>query len=294
MSLHKTFPVKTRDDGTYTHFCATNEGHAVVHSWISGQKQLDIYDKDGHILESYPSPHNCNDQRYKSQQDDQSGEILAISFNNKKSIAASCELCGIFFLTRETGNTISSCDLSKMRQKFLPGPMCQKSENTFISLATNEHKINIFDCSTQNSIKVTEEISMPDNVDTNKVGFLCYDSDVIPGGLLIVTYNDIHYISATSIDTKKLHWRVKGEIAEKLCQPWGVCTDNKGRIYVADGYNGRVIVLRARDGKVLQILNLGLHGICYIAWSDTQPHLILYCWPRKGDNAHVSFYNVEM
>ena len=38
-----------------------------------------------------------------------------------------------------------------------------------------------------------------------------------------------------------------------MCNPRGACPDGHGRIFVTDGPNGRILVLRAKDGSLLQV-----------------------------------------
>ncbi len=38
-----------------------------------------------------------------------------------------------------------------------------------------------------------------------------------------------------------------------MCNPRGACPDGHGRIFVTDGPDGRILVLRAKDGSLLQV-----------------------------------------
>ncbi len=62
---------------------------------------------------------------------------------------------------------------------------------------------------------------------------------------------------------------------------------------MADGFNSRILILAARDGRVLQTVQLDLYCVLDIGWRDTQPHLMLFCWPREGEEFHIGLLNVD-
>ena len=304
----------------------TSTGDVVIHSWIDGRKRINIYNQDGQIIETHPSPHICTRTQYNTKEKDQSGCMAALNINNTEYICTSCPRCGIFLLNRHTGSfthafenqcknpdqrlpTKSAYTFQKLLHVFkytkpdsmtfndlLPYPafVCMGPDWRLLTCSGNSpHLIHVYDYSNPGSITLKEQITFPDEIESKSTGRLCYDESSVPGGLVIVTHYDIHYIAAMSLKTQQLVWRVQGEVLSKVCDPWGVTTDGMGRIYVADGDNGRVLILRASDGLVIQVLDLGLYFIGGVAWRPTQPHLMMYCRPEKGDEPYVHLFNVE-
>ncbi len=278
----------------------TCTGDAVIHSWIDGRKQINIYNQDGQIVETHPSPHICTVSKciFNTKDKDMSGEMVDMNINNTEYIVTSCEYCGLFLINRQNGTQTHAFRIDSLLQvvKTWPSYLCKGPDQTLLASSRYRFQrlLHVFDCDNPESITFKEHITFPDNIQSKYHGtFQHYDESSVPGGLAIVTYSDIHYIGAISLETRQLVWRVQGEVEGKMCCPVGVTSDGAGRIYVADGFNGRVLILRSRDGRVIQVLNLGLYFIYRIAWRPTQPHLMLLCRPRKGDEYHVSLYDVE-
>ncbi len=222
--------------------------------------------------------------------------MVALNTNNTEYIVTSCRGCGIFLINRQNGTQTHAFKKDRLLHlKTLPCYLCKGPDQTLLTSSSYrfQNLLHVFDYSNHGSITFKEHITFPDNIQSNYVGFIHYDESSMPGGLVIVTYLDSHYIGAMSLTTRHLVWRVQGEVEGKMCDPRGVTSDGVGRIYVADGNNGRIIILRARDGCVMQVLNLGLYCIWQVAWRPTQPHLMLYCVPKKGSGFHVSMYDVE-
>ncbi len=273
----------------------TSSGDAVIHSWTDGRKQIHIYTLDGQIVETHPSPHICTHSEFDTKEKDRSGDMAAVNINNTEYIATSCPLCGIFLLNRQTDAHTHAFKNQPFWLKTKPVFPCQGPDQRLLSCSCYlpQRLIHVFDYSNPESITFKEHITFPDKIDSEYNGRVCYDESSVSGGQIVVTYTDIHYVGAMSLKTKQLVWRVQGEVAGKMCDPRGVTSDGTGRIYVADGFNGRVLILRARDGKVIQVLDLGVYWIWAVAWRPTQPHLMLYCRPKKGDGWHVSLFDVE-
>ena len=273
----------------------TSGGDAVIHSWTDGRKQINIYNLDGQIVETHPSPHICTHSEYNTKEKDLSGSMVAVNVNNTQHIALSCKFCGIFLLNRQNNAHTKAFKKQPYWIKTQPVFPCQGPNHRLLTSSCNlpQRLIHVFEYSNPASITFKEHITFPDKIDSECTSRVCYDESSVSGGRIVVTYTDIHYIGAMSLKTKQLAWRVQGEVAGKKCRPCGVTSDGMGRIYVADSFNGRVLILRARDGQVIQVLDLGLYLIEEIAWRPTQPHLMLCCQPKKGHDIHVSLYNVE-
>ncbi len=74
----------------------TSTGDAVIHSWIDGRKEINVYNMDGQIVETHPSPHVCNHPYYGTKEKDKSGYMLTENLNDVEYIFTSCDWCGIF------------------------------------------------------------------------------------------------------------------------------------------------------------------------------------------------------
>ena len=61
-------------------------------------------------------------------------------------------------------------------------------------------------------------------------------------------------VAVTLPRKQKSGWKLSGDIKGKCINPQGMCHDDAGRLYVADGKNDRVLVLDSLTGRVLQIL----------------------------------------
>ncbi len=79
-------------------------------------------------------------------------------------------------------------------------------------------------------------------------------------------------------------WRLGGKgvrVAGKMLDPWDFCTDDKGRVYVADGKNARVLVLDGSTGHLIQILLEGHELIRHISWDKGRQQLIISDFENK-------------
>ncbi len=272
----------------------TFTGDAVIHSWIDGRKLINIYNMDGQSVETHPSPHICTDPHYSKKVKDKSGYMLTVNIDNTEHIVTSCDWCGIFILSRENNSYNYAFKNKGSKLHTYPGLLCKGPGKMLLAKAAYkpQNMVHVFDYSNSGSITFKRSITFPDKTESKYSGIVWYDHSV-PGGLVIITYPDIHYIAAMSLETLQLVWRVQGEVAGKLCYPKDVTSDGQGKIYVADGPHGRVLILRARDGQVIQVIDLGLHFIYRLAWRPTQPHLMLFCVPKQGDDYHVSLYSTD-
>ncbi len=129
--------------------------------------------------------------------------------------------------------------------------------------------------------KGLDQILFPDSMDSSRrTTFIYCDESAFPEGLLIATYNDIHYIAAFRLARRQLVWRLQGEVHGKSLDPRDVTSDHKGRVYVADGLNGRILILKALSGEIMQVVDLGLNGIVMVSWFEdkgrgSMEHLML-------------------
>ncbi len=185
--------------------------------------------------------------------------------------------------------------------KIQPTSICLGPHNTVIcqSRYVFENLIHVFTYDNPHVFKGLDQILFPDSMDSSRrTTFIYCDESVFPEGLLIATYNDIHYIAAFRLARRQLVWRLQGEVEGKSLDPRDVTSDHKGRVYVADGLNGRILILKALSGEILQVVDLGLNGIVMVSWfedkgSGSTEHLMLYCLPDKQVKWHISCYALK-
>ncbi len=88
-----------------------------------------------------------------------------------------------------------------------------------------------------------------------------------PQPMLIFTDNT-GIIRAVSVGGGEPLWELTGDVAGMPCEPHGIAITTQGQIIIADGWNKRLLVLRARDGKVINMHHIDNCGVAQ------DPHLI--------------------
>ncbi len=158
----------------------------MVHGWIDGEKVINIYNAEGGLVESYPSPHMCQDSRNNPEQKDTSGYIVAVKTNrsmtnsgvtnrsvtnrgltnsgvtNRNSqkdssdelLAISCTYCGIYLFDRHAGLVTHSFQPQPLWVKTMPTTLCVGPDNTLISQSCYQyrHMLHVFTHNSDNAI----------------------------------------------------------------------------------------------------------------------------------------------
>ncbi len=152
--------------------------------------------------------------------------------------------------------------IKKKKGQPRPYSMCQGRQGQII--ACNKHgeetSVTVFDITQVPFKVVVPELDLGMNA-----GDLCYCDLPGIGGALAVTDGMYGHklcmfsldCCAPGLDSGALLWTVGGagvKVAGAEWDPRGVCTDNRGHLYVADWGNHCVIVLSAASGTVLQVL----------------------------------------
>ena len=109
--------------------------------------------------------------------------------------------------------------------------------------------------------------------------------------LVILTSWTANMIQAINYQTGATEWKIKkGRIDRKVMEPYGICHDDVGHLFVADWDNNRVLVV-STDGKIKQKL-LDLPGQTkYITFNVTQQKLIVQ---YNKVNEHIfNIYDIE-
>ena len=119
---------------------------------------------------------------------------------------------------------------------------------------------------------------------SRKVQKICY----VEKSDIVVFVHGKDYMAAHDHNTDTNIWNT-GILASKDPDFRGISCDLDGRIFVADGKNARLLVLRGQNGRVLQVAldSLDIGGIWDVCWSYTQPKLTVF----HADT--ITCYNVE-
>ncbi len=110
------------------------------------------------------------------------------------------------------------------------------------------------------------------------------------GGIVIVSRWYDRIISAHSIESKALVWKIENRVIDgKEFKPCAICSDPDTKaLYVGDWDNCRLIVIESNTGKVIQSIQVpGVDYICDIAWCKVQPHLVV-----RREN-QITYFNIK-
>ncbi len=245
------------------------------------QDVLHVYNKQGQLERSWSAP-ACVHGGYN---------LLQTITEETQFVAVACQSspCNVIHLynlqTLSVEMRVAFQDANS--GNFAVGAMCRGPENTILAInkMVGSSEVVVFDTSTTKFTiqdKIPLEINTPEHVH--------YIKTKQHGGLLIVSKQDS--VIATSMDNRETIWRVPGQIHGQDFWAWGISSDTRGRLYVGDVHNDRVIVLDASTGHVIQSLTLHVMGWMQgLGWADTQPHLVI--WHRDGGKPKITCFNIE-
>ena len=264
----------------------TAAGDAVVWAWTGSRRyEARWYDQQGKLKHTLLRPAECEHWDLR---------ILAVEVGGKQHVALSCRECQCIWLgsrdTEEwsvawqaTGKE-GSGDIDRQPK---PYTMCQGKPGQIIVWNTwgIEKSVVVFDIT-----QIPFRLVVPQVKLATEAYHLCYSDLPGVGGALAVT--DARYgfkLSMFGLDNGELLWSVGGKeesgwsvkVAGAEWDPWGVCSDSRGRLYVSDGKygNNRIIVLSAASGSVLQVVQGRGHWVdepqVFIGWV-TDPGVSVY------------------
>ena len=107
--------------------------------------------------------------------------------------------------------------------------------------------------------------------------------------ILVITSR--HNIKAINLVTGSVVWEFTQDVDDKELDPRGVCCDLDGRVYVADGSNGRIILFNGETGEVCQVLlqNDGMGWIYEVFWTNDPPQLtVLHGSPNRVTTHNIT------
>ena len=93
--------------------------------------------------------------------------------------------------------------------------------------------------------------------------------------LLIVTSWKENMIEPIDYKTGEIVRKIHGEFGGKKIEPHGICHDNFGNLYIADGTSNRILVV-SPDGKIKQNLIGTPHALFLVGWLELQRLVVNY------------------
>ncbi len=118
---------------------------------------------------------------------------------------------------------------------------------------------------------------------------MCYSSHPQPG-VLIFTFNHTNHVRAVSVDTSQPLWEIRG--GDTIGHPHGVTPTNNGCIILADGRGKKLVVIRSRDGKVLNtqhVENCDAAHLPYLISNGKQ--LVMQC--RYQGKMYIAVFKIN-
>ncbi len=269
----------------YISLTVTAAGEVVVWVWTqSNTYEVRWYDQQGKLLHTAPQPPQCR-HIYLS--------VLAVEVDGKQQVALSSSVDQCIWLGSRGSRAWSVAWQatgvgSGNEGQPKPRTMCQGKPGQIIAwnMQGDGMSVSVFDI-TQIPFRVVK----PEMKLGMKAWNLCYCDLPGVGGTVAVTDGDSGYkLSMFSLDSGALLWSVGGKdergqrvkVAGAEWDPRGVCSDNRGRLYVADEKQGnnRIIALSAASGSVLQEMK---HQHLERPW-----HL---CWHENTNSIIVGTYS---
>ncbi len=214
--------------------------------------QVHWYNRRGKLLHTALRPPQCGHTLLG---------VLAVEVGGKQQVALSCWCCRCIWLgSWGTGGWSVAWEPTgaKEREREGPGVMCQGKPGQIIAVSGHAgDSVSVFDTTQIPFCLVVPELKLG-----MKAYNLCYCDLAGVGGALAVTDGFSGYkLSMFRLIGGELLWSVgdKDENGKRVkvagCEwhPAGVCTDNRGRLFVADKKR-RIIVFTAASGSVLQVV----------------------------------------
>lgn len=244
----------------------TDAGEAI----FSVRKQKDTweaqwYDQKGTLIHTLPRPVQCGAHRYTYR-------LLAIKVDAIQHVAIACPNCHCIFIGSLATEAWSmgwqaSGEEGSVERKKQPKPwsMWHGKPGQIIArdVRGDGHSVCVFDIK-----NIPFRLVMPEiKLGMMAVG-LCYCDLPGIGDAIAVTGGLDYNLCMFSLAKGDLIWSI-GErddngdrtmVAGAKWVPYEICSDRRGRLYVADNFaDERIIVLSAVSGSVLQVIHSGGH-----------------------------------
>ncbi len=241
------------------------------------------YSYQGELINTWPAL-PCSEEHYEY-----NNFLLEIFFDSKQYPATQCshDECEEISLYSLPSGDVRSVYKGKPGDKAVkPWAMCIGPDNSVLAIDRGGDGKSIAQF-TWNGNELVLTKTIPAEI------YLPYSVHYSEGRVFTCRW-DKRVICAVDYTSGETLWKVQGEVHGKSCEPVDMCTDTQGRLYVADGRNRRVLVLEASTGRFIQEIDMkGLGSIYNVAWSETQPHLIVQHGLEGQDKKEeISYLNI--
>ncbi len=279
----------------------TAAGEVVV--WV--KKQSDTYearwyDQQGKLIHTLPPPPECRHELHR---------VLAVEVGGKQQVALSCYKCQCIWLGSRDSGAVGKL-LKKLTGAWIvawqasgeegseeregqpkPGTMCQGKPGQIVAANWREEEsVSVFDIT-----QIPFRVEVPEMKLGMKAEYLCYCDLPGVGGALAVSNGCFGYkVCMFSLDSGKLLWGVGGrdergqrvKVAGAEWYPQRVCSDSRGRLYVANWDKHKIIVLSAASGSVIQeIKHPHLEHPRYLCWHEQRKSIVV-------GNGKISYFQI--
>ncbi len=136
-------------------------------------------------------------------------------------------------------------------------------------------------------IRMDDNISIPYTVQ-NLYG-MCLAESVTKRKMFVLSSGVNSMIQAIDAENGRIIWEIKGEFGGKQIRPHGMCADDSGHIYVADGSNCRILQLRC-TGEVQKCLFVTKHVVGDVKWLEKNKKLLVF--HREGPIVAMTVYEI--
>ena len=202
------------------------------------------YSTEGELLHQVPIPLMNTDDH----------DLLAVKIGDEELLAMSSSARQeIRLYNFVTGQFVMGYNTNNKKSEHAPKHLCQGGKDELITLNFVRGAIVVFDAS--NVPFGLKQVIKSTTIAAARR--MCYVHTTEYGGLVITCSGgpcSDGEVRAISLESERLVWSIAGNLGGRNINPRGLCSDQRGLIFVGDGRNGRVLVVNGCKGKLLQVL----------------------------------------
>ena len=244
------------------------------------------YNQQGELTHTLQRPFRCKQSDNK---------LLAIFVEGKEQIALSCSFCKCIWVGSKDSHKWSIA-WEAIGNKVQPEPRSMSCGKPGQIIAGNgklgaRESVSVF-----NITKIPFDLAIPEIDLKMFAGFVSYCDLPGVGGGLAVTATDFGYdhLSMFNLNDGSLIWREKRNPGDNKFRYKGLCSDNNGRLYVADQLNSRIVVFSAATGSVLQEIKHEQMGQpWHLCWHEPSNSIILQSTIGYPSKHCISYYILQ-
>ncbi len=244
---------------------------------------LHVYDINGQLKHIFPPPHCQHSERWLNIQEINSGYRLREIFHD---IAVSCchPDCKEITLYNIACGTSVSAYKDNRKGRPAPGIMCQGERRHVFAIgdADSNAKLLQFSCISLMELQLVRMI----NLDQPTPHIMHYMKNVHnKHGSSFIVYANTAKRSFGVFDVRGncTSWYKQWSQISPFLQPYAICSDEQGILYIANGDNNKILILDRTRIKVLGVLHYRkAKEIWYVDWHAGKNKLIVYCNDKDG------------